>query len=625
MIETADKLFERYCALPAEHERINFALKAPRLLWSKTVRALEARGLWHDARVRLVELDRVRSHLLTGPADYPIGLGPIEQLMAAGVPPALVIETCRSPDLQAIVAPPYLHKVAFHSANLARTDSWEAGAWLSRFATEAALAFEPGSPIEPGIGEVVLGFVATATFSLQQTLDETIFTQALAAAAALLQRAELANDRELIGLLCQSIGSLFSDIWIVAGRPQDDTPVNLEEWLARPRARRGLFEGLGPDGTIPGVDACLVTATAWFRRALPYRSGAARGLSYKAILQTEHFRGAVLGQSIDEAELQRLWGIAEELLVKHPDASVHLEVLASIRSRRRWPTAIVRPTLEPADQSLLAGIDAAFEAGENDARHDGHAEAIKRDLERALGHSLSEIPAEAMCDLERESHLSRTEGHAEAMRDLERALRHRLPWALYLRNFDHANEIRVLGEPITYEDENSEHTTVIMPQISYSLVDHKIMQLFGEGVIAVCDPKLNIAHRRTPIPMLSLGGANWLDVVGRLAQRCTRTVMLLDELTPGVQAELDLLRQFRAAERTLIVSGNAFRTGKAVLPEAVTASFPHVVDWIDFGHDENYHEMRYKAHRIIQPWLLRYVRANAAPVVQAWLGTSRAN
>jgi hypothetical protein len=54
-------------------------------------------------------------------------------------------------------------------------------------------------------------------------------------------------------------------------------------------------------------------------------------------------------------------------------------------------------------------------------------------------------------------------------------------------------------------------------------------------------------------------------------------------LTPGVQAELDLLRQLGAAGHTLIV---------CVLPEAVAASFPHVVDGIDFGYDETYHEMR---------------------------------
>ena len=166
---------------------------------------------------------------------------------------------------------------------------------------------------------------------------------------------------------------------------------------------------------------------------------------------------------------------------------------------------------------------------------------------------------------------NRRNNHAEAIGDLERVLRHRLSWALYLRNFDHANKLHMLTDPIAHEQDRS--TRIVVPQITYSLVDHNISELFEEGVITVADPRSSFTQRKTPIPMLSLYEGNWLGVVGALVRRCKRIVMLLDELTPGVQCELDLLNKLGAARRTLIVCGHDFRIGKSTLPEAVTVIF----------------------------------------------------
>jgi hypothetical protein len=277
--------------------------------------------------------------------------------------------------------------------------------------------------------------------------------------------------------------------------------------------------------------------------------------------------------------------IAEELLIKHRDAPLQLETLASIASQRGWPLDAAIPALDSTDTAWLRAIEAAYQPDDD-----------------------AEFPA-----------LPRHDGHAEAMRDLERVLRHQLPWALYLRNFDHANKVHSLGEPIAYHSDNSSH--YIVPEITYSLVDHKIVQLFSEGVITVSDPHTNFWHRSTLIPMLSLRHEKWQEVVAGLMRRCARVVMLLDELTPGVETELNLLREVDAAERTLIVCGHAFRVGQLTLPEKVASDFPHVVDWIDFSYDEAHYDMRYKAHRIVQPYLQRYVRGNAGPVVRNWLQT----
>jgi hypothetical protein len=582
MAETLQSLFDAYCSYDESSDRYAFAISVPRLLWSKSVAALLplASGARHG---RLAELDRLRQVLLMRPEGYPIGDGPIEQLMASNRSPTQILDICRSTELLAIVAPPYLRELAYHGADQARTDDWETGAWVSRFATEAALAWHPDAPIEHDIGEVVLAHIEMALYALARSLDETVFNESLSAATTLLERAEQTDNFELIGKLCQSIGSLWSDIWAVPGSPQDSEPVRVEEWLRRPRKAIGIFSSLGPPKGLPGVDECLLEAIAWYKRALPYRSGAARGLSYKAIVQTQHFGSVVLKMPVDDAELKRFWGLAEDLLLKHEHADVHLQVLQSIASARHWSKPITLPQMESADRVWLGAVEAAYEPG-NDA--DPSVE-------------------------------NRRKGHAQALHDLQRVVRHRLPWALYLRNFKHANDIRMLGDLITHESEGNVH--IVVPQISYSLVDHKILQLFEEGVITVCDPAIADTHRTTPIPMLSLRDEEWLRVVRVLIEHCTRVVMLLDELTPGVQSELDLLCELGANDRALLVCGHAFRDGKATLAPAVSAAFPYIVDWIDFGYDESHHDMHHKAHRIIQHHLLRYVRANAGPVVRAWL------
>jgi len=585
--KTIEELFLLYSRLPDSSERLDCAFKIPRLLSVKTVRALaehvpeseDENSPW----ARLVELDSLRHQLAMRPELYRIGPGPIEQLMASGLQPSQIIEQCRSFELQALVAPLYLRCLACYGRDQVQAGSLETGVWPSRFATEAALAWEPEGQIDPTIADVVLAHLTMAFYAVLHDLDETIFCQSIELALTMFNRAKQQGDRNTLGRLCQSIGSLFSDIWTVPGLPNDPTPVNIEEWLVRPRRVDGIFTGLGKPSSVPEPAESLRTAIEWYRRALIYRSGIQRGLTYKAIVQTLDFLQVVLKQPIDERLFGRCFALAPELLRKHPDATAHLKVMNSIAKARGITTQATPAPIRAHEQALLDTIQGCFEPGD---------------------------PADSATELRRNS-------HTEAMLDLERVLRHDLPFALYLRNFDYANEIRMLGDLIT--DERDDSVQIVVPQISYSLVDHKILQLFEEGVIAVCDPEISVASRLTLIPMLSLKNSGWLSIVKGLIQRCTRIVILLDELTPGVLSELNLLHSVGATHRVLVVTGQAFRSGEAKVPNLVLEHFPYIVDWIDFGFDEGYASQQHKAHGIIQEYLLRYVRADAKPTVAAWL------
>lgn len=603
MIDTPAELFDRYCTISDDRDRLHFALQNPRLLWSRTVRALAEKhapensqrsgfGKLMDATTRLfggakappidrlVELDRLRQQLLLGHDGWKMGEGPIERLLASPAPLMPLLETCRSDAFLAIVAPPYLRTVAYHGADLAATEHWQEGVRLCACAADAALAFDPDQALDNDLAEVVLATIQAATVAQRYQLDASIFTWALNVAMTALDRAERANDRAQVGKLCQNVGALFSDIWTVPGRLDDGEPVRLEDWLARPHSGAHFFDWSGKDAYIPTPAECLDAALAWFRRALPYRHGAAQGLTFKAIVQTQEFREVVFTERVDDDELRRFAGLAATLLAKHEHAEAHLLVIENVRERRGWPPLVVDAPLSTADEQLLRLID--------------------------TGHESSSDTVEL-----------RVESHAAAVADLDRIFRFGLPWTLYLRNFAYANAIRMLGEVIKTETEDGLH--LVVPQITYSMVDHKILELSQEGVITVSDPALSIDHRSMTMPMLSLRNDAWLQIVGALVERSDRVAMLLDELSPGVVDELNMLCDLGVTSKTLIILGHAYRERRAVLPASILENFPHIVDWIDFSYNENHHDMRYKAHRIVQPWLSRYVRGDAQPIIRAWL------
>src|SRR5439155_651774 len=104
---------------------------------------------------------------------------------------------------------------------------------------------------------------------------------------------------DTLARLFQNIGALFSDVWTVPGRPDDPTPAHIEDWLRRRRRTPGLFAGLDESVEMPSALGCLRSAVDWYQRALPYRSGWLRGLTYKAILQTLHFMSVLFDEPID--------------------------------------------------------------------------------------------------------------------------------------------------------------------------------------------------------------------------------------------------------------------------------------------------------------------------------------
>jgi hypothetical protein len=575
---TLDTLFDEYAGIADHEARQAFAFANPRLLSLASIESLaEQRG----AFATLAELARMQSRLARHPDSYPMGAGPIEDLLTQGTDPNRMIEVCRSADFQARISPLYLRVLVMGAGALTRGDDWQIGSYVSLLGAQAALAWEPTAPTHPVVVETLMLHVQGAVFALSAQLDDGIFEWALASATELLARAEARGECDAIGLLSQTIGMLFSDIWTVPGRPDARLPVNARDWTKRRIAAPGLFGPPGDPPTLPSPADSLRFAVAWYERALPFRTGLRRGLTYKAIAQTLNFAKRVLNESVDEALFARCMALAPELLEKHADTS-HLEALAAIAAANGTQLGGAGTPLTAVDQQLVDEIRAEA-APENATSPDA---------------------------------TQRRESHAAALHDLERVLRHGLPWALCLRNFDYANEYFRLGDDVVEQRDGS--VRIVVPRIRYSLVDHKVLQLFPEGAVAISDPRTQTDQRLTAIQMFSLG-SRWLAVAEALIVRSTRIVMLLDSLSPGVRMELDLLAKLDATRRTLVVTGHHYRETGEPVPTEVTSRFPHVVDWIDFGFDESYASHRYKAHGMIADELRRYVQRDSRAVVSAWL------
>ncbi|MFN7725837.1 MAG: hypothetical protein ACK5QH_12285 [Rubrivivax sp.] len=577
-LPTLESLFEACAALPEQRARLSFALANPRLLALASLQALEPR---HGQTAVYQELAKLQGRLARHPEDYPLGNGPIEALLHSEQSIEDMVAVCRSDAFQARIAPLYLKLVGLQAMDLARGEDWQ-GPWLlSLLSTQAALAWEPTKPTHPLVVEVVQTHLQASIFACSHELDDGVFGWALAGATEMLTRLQAREERAALGLMHQGIGALFSDIWTVPGRPDDPSPTDGRAWARRAVVNPGLLGPVQDPPSIPPVADALRQAVACFESALPFRSGAQRGLTYKSIVQTLGFAKLVLGEDIDGPLLERCLTLAPELLTKHQEPS-HAHTVASMaRALGATPPPPVS-VLAPHDQRLLDLVQA-------------HAVPVPAHLPDAA---------------------QRREAHEAALRDLARALRHGLPWLLCLRNFDHADKYFRLGDDLVQTEGGTVRLTI--PVIRYSLVDHKLLELFPECALGIVDPRQAADPRMTAIPMLSLGDG-WASVVEALMAHATRTVILLDALSPGVQAELDLVVKLGAASRTLIVTGHAFRTHETSLPPALVARFPHIVDWVDFAFDEAYYSQRYKAHGLIADLLPNYVRGDARPTVKAWL------
>ena len=94
---------------------------------------------------------------------------------------------------------------------------------------------------------------------------------------------------------------MYAPPWAFAAQP----PVSIQAWLARPKVSTSIFDGVPMSKPYPEPIEALREAIEWYRRALAFRTGLHKGLTYKAIARTLQFLSERLGQAVDEEQLER--------------------------------------------------------------------------------------------------------------------------------------------------------------------------------------------------------------------------------------------------------------------------------------------------------------------------------
>jgi hypothetical protein len=591
--KSVEELFALYTDESEPDIRAAIAFQNPRLLSKSVLLALQSKlQTQENGSSReidcLGELDACRVHLARNPDAYPLGKGPIERLYKRYSDGEIsIVDAIREaglPEISGALSVVYVHAVSWQAFGMGQTPEWRQALVLCRLLAESALAGDESLPVGSEVRDTITGFAHLTILAFTRGVDDALYSETVRLVGRLIARAERIGDADLLGSLIHALGSLHSDHYTIpiVFEPQM-AQVPLTEWLVRPKSVVSVFQGLASEELYPAPTESLKKAVDLYLQALPLRVGLQKGLTYKAIAQTLWFLSEQLGQPIDEGHLKNVTLQAHTLLSKHPDPK-HMLTINQIISSRKYPILDYNSI---ADRSVGALLD-----------------------QLAENKWTNSVPEDVI------------ESHGRAVADLRRAATYGLRFVLYLRNFSQANEKHQLAPPFSLDSPQS--VMIVDPQVTYSVVDHKLLSLFPEGVVGTSDPAVSLFSRQTLIPMLSLPQKDWKAVVSRLMSLAPRVVVLLDEITPGVLFEIEELIHLGLTDRTFILTGQAYRTGQP-LPALITSgAFRYVGDWLDMSYDEAYHDYNCKAHAIVQQFLPRFLTPSfreTASLVNAWLSS----
>jgi hypothetical protein len=168
--------------------------------------------------------------------------------------------------------------------------------------------------------------------------------------------------------------------------------------------------------------------------------------------------------------------------------------------------------------------------------------------------------------------------HESAVALLRAAVRDETQFALYLRNFD----LGALPAGPRIPVEVLQDHVVIQQDFVVKMQDDEFQSSLREHVT----PKLPVIavenavfefHRDSCLPRLSLPGSAWENVVSRLVGSAAIIIVFVDSLTPGLSAELAMIRAAHRQLSTIVVFANDD------LPNTTFDDLPIIATW-DISH-----------------------------------------
>jgi len=333
----ADGVLQVFQELATAESPVDFLFKHPVLLsrsWQRHVLAGPLTAAQSDAMARLV---RLTGTIDKAPEKYPVGPGPIEQvlqrILRGDLTESHALKLVAGAEIHQLLSPFYVRLLSITAERKAQQGDWKPGLTLQRLILAALDARRADLQIDQAEMDFIavvhwLDIVARAVWDVP---DGQLFADARQRGEHLAPSINDPGGFYGPAEILQRLGVLHLDPY-VSGRANQGYQRQWRQWQERlDLARTARFEGGATDqDRIPLPEAALPAAVDYFRRALPHRAGRPRAATLKAMLQALVWQLAVKIVP-DAAEVKRVGDEVLELLTDDDSVNQRTEVRALLR------------------------------------------------------------------------------------------------------------------------------------------------------------------------------------------------------------------------------------------------------------------------------------------------------
>lgn len=357
----ANELFSEYAKCSTFEDRFEFAVRNPVLISKNFVlmkkdEVEKNRRKDPDGFERLAELDVIRHGIAQAVSRYPIGCGPLEktaELVSNGtIPLGDAVQSLVSADNAQHLTPLYSHIITFHCEHMVQRGVIERAQLWSRLLAEACMKIWPGGEVTDTLMTAISGWVQITGITLGSHPDGELLDRASRFASQIVRRLAGGNNGWRCDML-HALGALYSDpvssITNEAGRREGQNAINALQ------KKMGVFaETQLQRFPMPTPEEMLVKAIDYFEQAREGRTGAALGLTLKAIVQSDLHLAKIRNQEPDRKRIIPL--CQEALSLLQPGTDHHMTIVAALRVLGEKPPDDSSPGYSPELQNSPKGL-----------------------------------------------------------------------------------------------------------------------------------------------------------------------------------------------------------------------------------------------------------------------------
>jgi hypothetical protein len=365
MPDTFLDLLRVYTGFPTPEGSLSFLVAHPVLLspGQQAVARGEVGALSQEESAKLgkslKDLDDRRRYLESHLESYPTGRGPLDKLSERVLNGEITSEQAealaRLPETTSLLSPVYTRAFCYHAVGRAdKYGEWKEGVLRGKLVMASVNALTDSPEAELMRREVALEWIEIVHIALAAVPDGRLYRNALAIGNKMQAECTRPEDREFVGNMLHRLGTMHLDPY-TALRNSASYKNSLNMW------RQRLMDELGPEINnvpraeleMPSMEQALDLAESYFRKALPFRDGHLKGLTFKALVQTLEWR-KLIGEPVNKTEVINLARQALSFLSPDRDPQQRLAVITTLQRQGESidPQELTRPFQISLDEQV---------------------------------------------------------------------------------------------------------------------------------------------------------------------------------------------------------------------------------------------------------------------------------